>query len=411
MKSCHTKEVSLEEKKEIINDVERFEAKISNEELKLIPDEDTIKIKIVYHICYKDSLSNVIRDTDRATNVLNEDFNMKASNFDNGKEIYKNKKEVSVKYLPYHKIIPEIRYKRLTRITWRMRRNRRLFYRVLRDNRRKQYYNTLASRKNVWIRKVNYKRRQLNRKIKRINDKRKKDFQNNNNQNKLYEIYTNYVSRAGSCNIHFETSKRILGKKIVGDINFDELSNIDSLVKINTSPIQQGDENKLNIWIVDFNSGLLGYAQFPWELKKSPKTDGIVLDINTFKKEVLHSSYNLGKTLTHEVGHWLGLYHVFQRTYSGQVGQIDTDNDGLLEYGERTGDLVTDTPIQMNPSYGNSYEKQWPVTIINGKKYYSMFMNFMDYSNDINLFMLTKEQCKKVRLFINIYRKNFNYNI
>ena len=38
-----------------------------------------------------------------------------------------------------------------------------------------------------------------------------------------------------------------------------------------------------------------------------------------------------------------------------------------------------------------------------------MFMNFIDYSDDINLFMLTKEQCYKVRLFVNIYRNKFLY--
>ena len=124
----------------------------------------------------------------------------------------------------------------------------------------------------------------------------------------------------------------------------------------------------------------------------------------------MYSNYNLGKTLSHEVGHWFGLYHVFQQNFIGQIGGVDTNNDGILSIGEITGDLVNDTPPQKEATYGNPYtNKEWPNSVINNITYYNMFMNFMDYSDDINLFMLTKEQCYKVRLFINIYRNKFHY--
>lgn len=106
----------------------------------------------------------------------------------------------------------------------------------------------------------------------------------------------------------------------------------------------------------------------------------------------MYSKYNLGKTLSHEVGHWFGLYHVFQQNFIGQIGGVDTNNDGILSIGEITGDLVNDTPSQKEATYGNPYtNKEWSNSVINNITYYNMFMNFMDYSDDINLFMLTKK--------------------
>lgn len=75
--------------------------------------------------------------------------------------------------------------------------------------------------------------------------------------------------------------------------------------------LRQGNEKVLNLYSVDFNNGLLGYATFPWSVEDNQADDGVVFQYSTVPGGS-ETGYNLGKTVTHEVGHWLGLYHVFQ---------------------------------------------------------------------------------------------------
>ncbi len=72
---------------------------------------------------------------------------------------------------------------------------------------------------------------------------------------------------------------------------------------------RQGGKNALNMWLVDFN--YLGIATFPWDYKKSPGVDGVRVHFDSLPGGGI-ANYNLGETATHEVGHWLGLYHTFQ---------------------------------------------------------------------------------------------------
>lgn len=133
----------------------------------------------------------------------------------------------------------------------------------------------------------------------------------------------------------------------------------------------------LNIWIIDGNNrngipGQAGYAQFPGG---DPLTDGVVIIYQAFGTlEPLFGSYRLGRTATHEIGHWLNLLHIY-----GEGGSCEVT------------DLVDDTPTALNVYDGV------PVHPANSCGSNDMFMNFMDGSNDESLIMFTKGQKERMR--------------
>ncbi|WP_054852081.1 M43 family zinc metalloprotease [Olleya sp. ITB9] len=141
----------------------------------------------------------------------------------------------------------------------------------------------------------------------------------------------------------------------------------------------------MNMWSVKFNNGgLLGYAQFPGG---DASTDGVVSRHSSFGSNDadgvnIPGSFNLGRTMTHEVGHFLGLFHTFQ--------------GGCAGTGANAGDFCADTPAVANSSSNGS-------TCNTGNDScpadpgLDMVENYMDYSIDSCMDTFTQDQKSRVQ--------------
>jgi hypothetical protein len=130
----------------------------------------------------------------------------------------------------------------------------------------------------------------------------------------------------------------------------------------------------LNIWVCKLGDGLLGYAQFPGG---PAKTDGVVVLNTAFGTQgIATAPFNLGRTATHEVGHWLNLRHIWG----------DRNDCGGT-------DFVPDTPNAQLPNHG---KPKFPhVSCSNGPNG-DMFVNYMDYVDDAAMFMFTAGQVERM---------------
>ena len=174
---------------------------------------------------------------------------------------------------------------------------------------------------------------------------------------------------------------------------------IDATLKPNT----YWDPNFVfNIWSVNLGGGLLGYAQFP-EAPTLPgigtgngpeETDGVVILSGAFgslDSPGTASPYDLGRTLTHELGHWAGLRHIW--------------GDG----GCAVDDYCDDTPTAGNSNFSGlpcTYPGPNSCTDA-GTDLPDMFQNFMDYSDDACMNLFTMDQADRmIIVFENSPRRN-----
>ncbi len=150
----------------------------------------------------------------------------------------------------------------------------------------------------------------------------------------------------------------------------------------------------LNIWVCNIQ-GLNGYAQFPGA---DPRTDGIVLfhyvvgDIGTAAAPDRPVRNRKGRTAVHEIGHYLHCYHIWGNELQFQDPCSGTDN-------------VEDTPNQARANRGmlnfpDNTQSCPGSTGTNG----TMFMNYMDYSDDDSRYMFTLGQVARMHATLSSYR-------
>ncbi|MFV8370001.1 zinc metalloprotease [Flavobacterium sp. LB2R40] len=124
----------------------------------------------------------------------------------------------------------------------------------------------------------------------------------------------------------------------------------------------------LNMWSCNMGGGILGYAQFPGG---ASATDGVVIDNNAFGTNgTAAAPFNLGRTATHEVGHWMNLRHIWGDATCGS-------------------DLVSDTPTHNTANYGIPAYPHY--STCSGTPV-EMTMNYMDYTDDAGMYMFSNGQ-------------------
>ncbi|MDZ7880293.1 MAG: M43 family zinc metalloprotease [Saprospiraceae bacterium] len=199
-----------------------------------------------------------------------------------------------------------------------------------------------------------------------------RDFRKMNAE--VTRIPTDFQSIAADVNIEFCLAKRqpnglpTTGIERLRSTNTSWQAN-DDMKLSEKGGLNAWDASKyLNIWVCSLNGGALGYATFPG----SPlSTDGVVIDYRYFGTYNTRAPFHLGRTTTHEVGHWLNLFHIW--------------GDGIC--GD---DHCDDTPKHQGANYGCP---TYPLVRTNcGGSNVEMTMNFMDYTNDACMYLFTNSQ-------------------
>lgn len=188
---------------------------------------------------------------------------------------------------------------------------------------------------------------------------------------------------AADCNISFCLAQRTENNDTTSGITYTQTS-VSSFSLYDNRIFQDSLGGKtiwnssdyLNIYVCDLTNAL-GFSSFPGG---NPNRDAIVVDFSNFGTIDIAPPFNKGRTATHELGHWLDLYHI----WGG--GNCSTDE-------------VDDTPSQETENYGCPVHPS-PTCDNNG----DMFQNYMDYTNDACMNLFTNGQKERMHATLNTER-------
>jgi hypothetical protein len=169
-------------------------------------------------------------------------------------------------------------------------------------------------------------------------------------------------------------------------------------------------EKLLNIWIIDMvETSILGFSNFPWEI--CDNYHGVIINRKCFFQEDYgETNFSLFKTFTHEIGHYLGLLHVFSHN-SGlgayAASNMNADSERITD---TNGNYIAESPDQLDGLYDPT-DKIGNRRLHFDNQYNPLFMNFMDYTYDKYVSMFTQNQIQKMRYMLLTYRPKLNYII
>jgi len=152
--------------------------------------------------------------------------------------------------------------------------------------------------------------------------------------------------------------------------------------------LRKGDYKTLNIYLQNLSGGLLGYCYFPVQ---NPSNEDILMDgcavLYTSLPGGTATNYDLGRTATHEIGHWFGLFHTFQNGCAASAAG---------------GDGVADTPAEASPAFGCPTGRD--TCKGTGFEGVDPIHNYMDYTYDSCMDNFSAGQAARIQDFWPIYR-------